>query len=335
MDRINPILKDKLSPLEPYYTNSAVEEIAINRFHEIWVKKKAGDWQAEHCDFLSSGYLKRLIQFIGNLNKVPFDIKTKPIVSTTLPGGHRFQAIWGTNVRYELDDNSGVAICIRRLNKESKITIHDYINNNHDIAVNQSKHNFPIELDNKKIASDIISAINKGKAIMLSGATNTGKTTFIRDLVNYIPENKRVITIEDTREILVPHQNRVSLFVSRTESSNQVGYDEIINSILRLTPDVVIAGEVSQNNTAAIYRLLSSGHGSFITTIHSDSPIAAMHDFHKNLRTQGLRLDFDEVEKTFRRSIAMVIQLGHSGGKRVITDILTPSTMEIKEAFYA
>lgn len=326
---INPVLLDILAPLSPYYENPAVEEVAINRFKEIWLKKHNGVWEREDCEFLTQGYIKRMIQFVGNVNQVPFDIKKKPAIATTLPGGHRFQAIWGANVRYELDDTMGVAICIRRLNKQSTITIHDYIEEDliTDIA---QKHplTFPLDMSSGRLlVEDLINVIAKGKAVILSGATNTGKTTFLRDLVRYIPKDKRVVTIEDTREIWVPNENRVSLFISRTETANTMGYDELINCVLRLTPEVVIAGEVSQHNTAAIFRLLSTGHSSFITTIHSDSPIAAIHDFHKNLRTQGLNVAFEEVLHTFTRSIARIVQLGHRNGRRVITDVLHPASI--------
>ena len=72
--------------------------------------------------------------------------------------------------------------------------------------------------------------------------------------------HKRILTIEDTRELIVPHKNRVHIVLSRTEQTNSLDYNKVIDLVVRFTPDAIIGGEISTSNAGALWELMGSGH---------------------------------------------------------------------------
>ena len=121
----------------------------------------------------------------------------------------------------------------------------------------------------------LMSAINDGSPILISGATSTGKTTFLNHMLTLIDKNSRVITVEDAREIRVPQANRVHFVLSRTEQTNDFNYARLLDLVVRMTPDVIIGGEISTDNASVLWEMLGSGRGHFYTTIHAVSADAA------------------------------------------------------------
>jgi type IV secretory pathway ATPase VirB11/archaellum biosynthesis ATPase len=98
-------------------------------------------------------------------------------------------------------------------------------------------------------------------------------------LINKIDRNKRIITVEDTRELAVPGLNRVHVVMSRTGQANNMTYGLVRDLIVRMTPDIVMAGEISNFNAATIWELMTTGHGHFMTTIHANSAEEAITTF--------------------------------------------------------
>ena len=124
-----------------------------------------------------------------------------------------------------------------------------------------------------------MSAINDGSPILISGATATGKTTFLNNLLKILDPHKRVLTIEDTRELIVPHKNRVHITLSRTEQTNALNYAKVIDLVVRFTPDAIVGGEISTGNAGALWELMGSGHDNCLATIHAESSEAAYQAF--------------------------------------------------------
>lgn len=326
----NELLMNALKPFRRYYDNPEVEEIAINRPGEVYAKPLGGVWQPFETPEISLKLLHALCRMLANVTEQDFDPNALPILSATLPGGHRFQAVIGPNVRYDMSDTHGVAINIRRFDKNKKFQLEDFnLRPGEKIAVHEDTHRgLHKRRYSEFIYEDLVQAVANGEAVLISGATSTGKTTFLNALVEHIPLNNRLITVEDTREVMVKQLNRVHFVVSRTAAANKVTYAHVLDAIVRMTPDAIICGEISITNAKSIYRLMTTGHSNFMATIHADSPEMALRAFWQNLAQTDPEIDPQAVIEILTRSFGRIVQIDRRSGKRVITAVDAPNVVE-------
>lgn len=323
----NQLLFQALKPLQFYYERDEVEEIAINNPGFVWLKTGNG-WEKESAPEMDFKFVVALCRILANVSEQDFDKDRVPILSATLPGGHRFQAMIGTNVRYDIGDTQGICLCIRRFKKEKRIRLEDYqLKPGQMIATPSKEHNKHARYSDTPF-EDLIAAVEHGEAVLISGATASGKTTFLNALVEYVPHTKRVVTVEDTREIMLPQENRVHLVVSRTQGTNSVDYNHVLDSVVRLTPDVIIAGEISVGNVKAIYRLMTTGHSNFFATIHADSPEMAVRAFWQNLTQADLNLDPQAVLEIISCAFGRIVQIDRSSNQRIVTGVEVPALIK-------
>lgn len=317
----NVVLESLLKPLAEFYRPKFVEEIAINHAGQVWMRLHGTrvPWVAYDAPVLSKQYLVDLIHTVANIYEQPFDpIHGMPVVYATLPGNHRFTAIAGPNVQYDDNDvTGGVALNIRGTGAA------DTSFANYGLARGQALLKIkPRETVRPDDPYDrLMSAINDGSPILISGATATGKTTFLNHMLTLIDQNSRVITVEDAREIHVPQPNRVHFVLSRTEQTNDFNYARLLDLVVRMTPDVIIGGEISTDNAAVLWEMLGTGHDHFYTTIHAESAEAAYAAFaDRILHTQPAYNRTDliaEMKKKIR-----VVQLSRDGALRAVTQVV-------------
>ena len=317
----NIVLESLLKPLEEFYKPTFVEEIAINHAGEVWMRLHGArvPWVSYQSEILSKQYLIDLIHTVANIYDRPFDpVHGIPVVYATLPGNHRFTAIAGPNVQYdERDITGGVALNIRGG------SAHDTSFENYHLRRGQQLLKVkPRKKDRPEDSYDrLMSAINDGSPILISGATSTGKTTFLNHMLTLINKNSRVITVEDAREIRVPQANRVHFVLSRTEQNNDFNYARLLDLVVRMTPDVIIGGEISTDNASVLWEMLGTGHDHFYTTIHAESAEAAYAAFaDRILHTQPAYNRTDliaEMKKKIR-----VVQLSRDGSLRAVTEVV-------------
>ena len=324
----NELLLEALKPLEAYYDQDGVEEIAINRPNEVYIKPVGRHWEPVEAPEVTFKYINALCRQLANITEQGFDRDRIPILSATLPGGHRFQAVVGTNVRYDISHTQGMALCIRRFSGDKHFSLSDYMLNPGEKLETEIDYESETREKYSEFAyEDLIRSVEKGEAVLISGATSTGKTTFLNALVEYIPRDRRIITVEDTREVMLPHDNRVHLVVSRTAGSNEVGYSHILDAVVRMTPDVIICGEISITNAKSIYRLMTTGHANFMATIHAESPQMALRAFWQNLTQNDANLDANAAIDIISRSFGRIVQIDRSSGQRVVTSVDIPKMM--------
>lgn len=317
----NIVLESLLRPLEEFYKPSFVEEIAINHAGEVWMRLHGArvPWVSYQANALSKQYLVDLIHTVANIYERPFDpIHGIPVVYATLPGNHRFTAIAGPNVQYdEHDITGGVALNIRGGGAHDTSFENYHLKRGQKLLRVKPRENIRPDDPYERL----MSAINDGSPILISGATATGKTTFLNHMLTQINKNCRVITVEDAREILVPQANRVHFILSRTEQSNNFNYARLLDLVVRMTPDVIIGGEISTDNAAILWEMLGTGHDHFYTTIHAESAEAAYAAFaDRILHTQPAynRTDLiSEMKKKIR-----VVQLSRDGALRAVTEVV-------------
>ena len=300
-----------------------IEEIAINRPGEICIRlsgKRIAPWVFEKDLDLTRDYLTDLLYIVANTYEIPFDPTLgSPVVFASLPEGHRFTGIVGRNVMYDTDDlQGGIAISIRKYRDGVNFGFGDYgLESGKKLTKMDKKETISIDDAYEKF----MTIIQNREPLLISGATATGKTTFLNNIINELSEDLRIITVEDVRELVVKQRNHVHIVLSRTEQSNTFTYAQVIDLIVRMTPDTIIGGEISTENAAAIWELMGTGHNNFLASIHAESPIAAYNGFidrithtYPNLERSKL---FDEMKNRLH-----VVQISREGNLRAVTDIV-------------
>ena len=180
------VLESVLRPLSYWYTQDNLEEVAINRSGQIWLRmrgKRAHPWVMYKDEKLSKEYLTDMLYIIANTYEMNFDpLGGSPFVYATLPGGHRFSAVCGKNVMYDNDDlTGGIALTIRIHADEVAFGLEDY-------GMKQGQALKKLNpLKDIKVPDDayerLLLYIKRGEHILVSGATSTGKTTFLNNLL--------------------------------------------------------------------------------------------------------------------------------------------------------
>ena len=297
------VLESILRPLSYWYNQDNIEEVAINRSGQVWLRlrgKRAYPWVMYKDEKLTKEYLTDLLY-------------------ATIPGEHRFSAICGRNVMYDNDDlTGGVALTIRVHADDVAFGLGDY-----GLSQGSGLHKIN-PLKNIKDPEDpyerLILSIKRGDHILVSGATSTGKTTFLNNLLKILDINKRILTIEDTRELIVPHKNRVHITLSRTEQTNALTYAKVIDLVVRFTPDAIIGGEISTSNAGAIWELMGSGHDNCLATIHAESSEAAYQAFTDRILHTYPTIDRNKTIEEMHHKLR-VVQINRDGNLRAITEV--------------
>lgn len=317
------VLESILRPLAYWYEQDGIEEVAINHAGEVWLRlrgKRAYPWAVYKDEKLSKEYLTDLLYIIANTYELPFDpIQGNPVVYATIPGEHRFSAICGRNVMYDNDDlTGGIALTIRVHADDVAFGLGDY-----GLMQGEKLHKINPLKDIQEPEDPyerLLLSIKRGDHILVSGATSTGKTTFLNNLLKILDINKRILTIEDTRELIVPHKNRVHITLSRTEQTNALTYAKVIDLVVRFTPDAIIGGEISTGNAGAIWELMGSGHDNCLATIHAESSEAAYQAFTDRILHTYPTIDRKKTIEEMRQKLR-VVQINRDGNLRAVTEI--------------
>ena len=317
------VLESILRPLSYWYNQDNIEEVAINRSGQVWLRlrgKRAYPWVMYKDEKLTKEYLTDLLYIIANTYELPFDpIQGNPVVYATIPGEHRFSAICGRNIMYDNDDlTGGIALTIRVHADDVAFGLGDY-----GLTQGTGLHKINPLKDIKEPEDPyerLLLSIKRGDHILVSGATSTGKTTFLNNLLKILDINKRILTIEDTRELIVPHPNRVHIVLSRTEQTNALTYAKVIDLVVRFTPDAIIGGEISTGNAGAIWELMGSVHDNCLATIHAESSEAAYQAFTDRILHTYPTIDRKKTIEEMRQKLR-VVQINRDGNLRAVTEI--------------
>jgi len=298
----NAVLDTLLEPLWPFLKTPDLIELSVVRPLEVGLEIAGNGYQFVDAPHLDYEYWRFLCHVLANRSGVAFHPVRQPRISTALPEGHRFEAMLGKNV----DKALSISIRIKR-------NIHTEL------------EAFGVFGD---IKAQIIQMVQEGVNLLVSGGTSSGKTTFLNQLIRYIPLEKRILTVEDTRELDIPHINQKSYIVSRNETNTVIGYPEVIDHLVRSRPDVIIAGEVSVANAFPIVRMLNSGHAGFMATIHANTPeLALTAAMPQNIQLAGL--NSSGISDLLYQTLDIVLQLHRSEkGRREVTEILFPKSRE-------
>lgn len=287
----------------------ALTEVSINGPGNVfvWVAGKGYErLPVRDVEFVTERYVRDLCASMAANLGLNFSEQHMPILACRTPDGGRFQANIGAHIR------SRMAVSIRIPRKK-----------------NATFDDFEVTEEQRALITETVLA---GKCILLSGSTNSGKTTFQNLLIQLIPLDHRVITIEDVPEIDMPHENGFGILLERNEGFSPVGWNAAIDSTLRHNPDSIFPGELSITNAFPILQAMDTGHESVITTMHANSPMDALRGFRRRVGLAGgPSSELESVFEFLADTVGLIIQLKHVKGqnkeRRVVTDVVAPKDL--------
>jgi pilus assembly protein CpaF len=272
-----------LGPLEPYVRDTSVTEIMVNGPDAIYVER-AGKIQWTGARFVDEDQLRRTIdKIVARVGRRIDD--ASPYVDARLPDGSRVNAIVPPIAIH------GSALTVRKFSAEP-FQAHDLV----DMGT-MSGH-----------TADFLRACVRGRVNMLvSGGTGAGKTTTLNVLSSFIPEDERIITIEDSAELRLQQPHVVSLEYRppNIEGKGEITIRHLVRNALRMRPDRIVVGEVRGGEALDMLQAMNTGHDGSISTIHANSP----RDVLSRLETMTLMAGMDLTIRAVREQVASAIDL--------------------------
>jgi len=296
-----------LGPLEPFLKDPTVSDILVNTFKQIYVER-FGKLEATDGRFKDDAHLMKIIDKIVSSVGRRIDEST-PMVDARLADGSRVNAIIPP---LALD---GPILSIRRF-AVNPIELQDLIN--YQTLVPEIQ--------------DILQGIVKAKLnVLISGGTGSGKTTLLNVLSRFIPENERIVTIEDAAELQLKQEHLVRMETrpANIEGKGEIIQRDLVRNSLRMRPDRIIVGEVRGAEAFDMLQSMNTGHEGSLTTIHANSPRDALI----RLETMVAMANFDIPSEFLRRFISsainIVIQVSRlADGKRKLVSLQEITGME-------
>ena len=165
-------------------------------------------------------------------------------------------------------------------------------------------------------------AIAAKKTILISGGTSTGKTTFLNSMLGEIPNEERVVLVEDTAELRLPGANGVGLIAVKGELGEaRITANELLQSALRLRPDRIVLGELRGAESVSFLRAINTGHPGSFSTIHANSLRGALEQLALMVMQTGIGLSRTDTIEYAASVIDVIVQLARVDGRRQITAI--------------
>jgi type IV secretion system protein VirB11 len=309
-----------LAPLAASLARDDVTDVYINKPGELWLETSTGIERHEDSR-VDDDALWRLSRQIAATTDQGIS-REHPLLAATLPSGARVQVCAPPATR------GNVALAIRK-HVVPDLGLDDYVaagafERVGEAALSQAATNSALK---EKLASGDVrnflgSAVRARKSILISGGTATGKTTLLNALLKEAPAGERIVLIEDTPEIQLTHANAVGLVAVRGRLGEaSVSAADLLEAALRLRPDRIIMGEIRGIEALSFLRAVNTGHPGSITTIHASSPAGAIEQLALIAAQAGTDLGREELKAYMRSVLDIVIQLGRSGGRRLVTDI--------------
>ncbi len=296
-----------LGPLEPLLSDPDISDILVNRYNQVFIEK-GGKLQKADILFRDDNHLLQIIDRI--VSKVGRRVdESSPYVDARLPDGSRVNAIIHP---LALD---GPVLSIRRFGV-------DPLKMSDVLAFGSITLN---------MATILEGCVKTRHNILISGGSGTGKTTLLNILSEFVPNDERIVTIEDSAELQLKQEHVVRLETRppNIEGKGEVTQRDLVRNSLRMRPDRIIVGEVRGGEALDMLQAMNTGHDGSLSTIHSNSTRDAL----ARLETMVLMAGFDLPERAIREQIAsainVVIQLARfSDGSRKVISISEITGME-------
>jgi pilus assembly protein CpaF len=296
-----------LGPLEPLLKDPTVSDILVNRFDRVYIER-AGKLELTGLSFKDNQHLMQIIDRIVSRVGRRVD-ESSPMVDARLADGSRVNAIIPP---LALD---GACLSIRRFGRDP-VTARNMI-------------------DNRTLTEpmlELLSAMVKGRLnLLISGGTGAGKTTLLNVLSGYIPNNERIVTIEDAAELQLKQEHVVRLETRppNIEGKGAVRQRQLVINSLRMRPDRIVVGEVRGEEAFDMLQAMNTGHEGSLTTVHSNSPRDALARVENMVSMANLNIPERAVRQQIASAIHAVVHIARlSDGSRKLIAISEITGME-------
>ena len=274
-------------PIEPLLRDDSISEVMVNAFDQIYCER-GGKLERTNTAFVDNAHLMRIIDKIVSQVGRRVD-EASPMVDARLPDGSRVNAIIPPLAL------KGPTLTIRKFSRDP-YTMNDLISFG---SVSPK-------------AAQFLAACVKGKLnILISGGTGTGKTTTLNAMSAFVPEDERIVTIEDAAELQL-QQDHVITLESRPpniEGEGEVRIRELVRNALRMRPDRIIVGEVRGAETLDMLQAMNTGHEGSLTTIHANSPRDALSRLETLVLTAGVDLPLRAIREQISSAFDLLVQI--------------------------
>ena len=296
-----------LGPLEPLLSDSTISDILVNSPDKIYIERR-GKIELTCVNFKDDEHLMRVIERIVSSVGRRID-ESSPMVDARLKDGSRVNAIIPP---LSID---GPVLSIRRFGAEplriSALIEHRALT--------------------KEIAEMLEMCVRARMNMVISGGTGAGKTTLLNALSAYIPENERIVTIEDSAELQLQqsHVVRLETRPPNIESRGEVTQRDLVRNALRMRPDRIVIGEVRGGEAIDMLQAMNTGHDGSLTTVHANTPRDALSRLETMIQMTGMRLSERAMRQQIASAINLVLQVARlSDGTRRVTSISEITGME-------
>ncbi|WP_298194317.1 P-type DNA transfer ATPase VirB11 [Novosphingobium sp.] len=302
-----------LAPFNRWLERENVTEIMVNRPGEVWIESAGSDGlHREEAVEIDDRLIEQLAYQIARQTHQGIN-RERPLLAATLPDGARIQIISPPATPQHW------CLAVRR-HRVREVPIFDFAAG--PIERPQRPH-FDREAALRDPIGFIAEAVATRATILVSGGTSSGKTTFLNSLLGLIPETERILVVEDTPEIRLRHPNCLKLVAVKGEMGEaRLTTNDLLQASLRMRPDRLVLGELRGDEAVSFLRAINTGHPGSFSTIHANSPAAALEQLTLMVMQAGLGLSHDETITYAHSVIDVVIQLDRTGGRRRIVDML-------------
>ncbi len=294
-------------PLEPLLQDPTVSDILVNTARQTYVERR-GKLELTDVVFYDDAHLMKVIEKIVSRVGRRID-ETSPMVDARLPDGSRVNAIIPPSA---ID---GPLLSIRRFSV-NPLQVSDLVN---------------LRSLTPQMAQ-LLQALSQAKVnVLVSGGTGSGKTTLLNILSGFIPEDERVVTIEDAAELQLrqPHVLRLETRPPNIEGKGEITQRALVRNALRMRPDRIILGEVRGGEALDMLNAMNTGHEGSLTTIHANTPRDALTRLENMVSMAGLTMPAKAMRQQIASAITVIVQAARmTDGRRKIVSIQEITGME-------
>ncbi|HEY0686305.1 MAG TPA: ATPase, T2SS/T4P/T4SS family [Steroidobacter sp.] len=294
-------------PIEPFLADESISEIMVNGPNCIYVER-AGKLTRAPARFINSESLMRVIERIVSPLGRRID-EGVPMVDARLPDGSRVNAIIPPLSLI------GPILTIRKFAKR-RFSMDRLIE---------------IGALTPQMETFLRVCVHHRKNILVSGGTGSGKTTFLNALSAYIPDDERIVTVEDAAELRLvqPHVLSLEARPANVEGRGEVTIRDLVRNCLRMRPDRIIVGECRGGEALDMLQAMNTGHDGSMTTGHANSPRDLLSRLEVMVLMAGMDLPVRAIREQISSAVNIIVQLTRfSDGRRRVVSIVEVDGME-------
>jgi Flp pilus assembly CpaF family ATPase len=286
-----------LKPIETLLNSESISEIMVNPDGSVWIEERGliEPLPAIHFD---EGALLTGLEVIANRFGKKLDADS-PVMNLRLPDGSRMAAMIPPVVQ------PNPLMTIRKFTSRH-FTLADLVR---------------AEMLTDEYAAMLTTAVRDRRNILIAGSTGSGKSTLLGVLADAIPDDERILLIEDTAELRIRKRHIVSTESQTDTHHGQITFDDLLKALLRHRPDRIIVGEVRGSEARTLLDAMNTGHRGTLATIHANGPEEAVHRLATLAVRAGGMQDMHIARADVVRGVNIVVHLERHNGHRRVSEI--------------